>query len=78
MPNIWLQYSGQASYSKRQQAWVTPVAGKTKRRLTWGQPIAPHHERLTPFVDSYHDEHLVAVEHGSKEQMRARWHLMKM
>lgn len=42
-----------------------------------GPPESAHHERLTPFLDAYHPDHNVAVEHERKEQMRARWHLMK-
>jgi hypothetical protein len=31
-----------------------------------------------PFLDAYHPDHRVAVEHETKEQMPARWHLMKI
>lgn len=47
-------------------------------QIDLGPDHLDHNERLTPFLDAYHPEHNVAVEHEKKEQMRARWHLMKI
>lgn len=47
-------------------------------QIDLGPDHRSHHERLTPFLDVYHPDQNVAIEHERKEQMRARWHLMKM
>lgn len=78
IPSIWATYPGQRQYSERSEALEALGGWKTQVQIDLGPEGRPHHERLTPFLDAYHPAHQVAIEHERKEQMRARWHLMKM
>lgn len=78
IPAIWASNPGQYSYSERSEALATLGGWKTEVQIDLGPNHRPHHERLTPFLDVYHHDHRVAIEHEKKEQMRARWHLMKI
>lgn len=78
LPEIWAEHSGQGSYSARSEALYDMGGWETQVQVDLGPADSPHAERLTPFLDAYHDDHRVAIEHERKEQMRARWHLMKM
>lgn len=78
MPSIWAEYAGQYNYSARSEALDELGNWETQVQIDLGPGHRDHHERLTPFLDSFHTSHQVAVEHEKKEQMRARWHLMKM
>jgi hypothetical protein len=78
IPSIWAANSGQRNYSERSEALDTLGGWETQVQIDLGPDHRDHHERLTPFLDAYHPEHRVAIEHEKKEQMRARWHLMKI
>jgi len=77
MPSIWQEHSGQYSYTERSNALADLGGWETEVQIDLGPDHRDHHERLTPFLDAYHPEHNIAIEHEKKEQMRARWHLMK-
>ena len=77
MPAIWHEHSTQYDYAERSAALRELGGWETEEQIDLGPEDRPHNERLTPFLDAYHPEHHVAVEHEKKEQMRARWHLMK-
>jgi hypothetical protein len=78
IPFIWATNAGQHNYSERSEALDKFGGWGTNVQVDLGPDHRSHHERLTPFLDIYHSDHCVAVEHEKKEQMRARWHLMKM
>lgn len=78
MPSIWGCFPGQRNYSDLSEAMENLGGWQTEVQIDLGPDESPHHERLTPFLDVYHPEHRVAIEHERKEQMRARWHLMKI
>lgn len=78
MPQLWMEFSGQGDYSELSQAFMDLGGWETEVQIDLGPSESAHHERLTPFLDAYHSGHSVAVEHEKKEQMRARWHLMKI
>lgn len=78
MPSIWTEYPHQRHYSDRADAFDTLGGWKTQVKIDLGPDHRPHNERLTPFLDAFHSKHRVAIEHEKKEQMRVRWHLMKM
>ena len=78
IPSIWAEYPGQRNYNERSEALDTLGGWETQVQIDLGPAEQPHSERLTPFLDCYHSDYSVAVEHEKKEQMRARWHLMKM
>jgi hypothetical protein len=78
IPSIWTEHSGQSNYAERSAALDRLGGWQTEVQIDLGPDERPHHERLTPFLDVYHPGKSVAVEHEKKEQMRARWHLMKM
>ena len=78
IPAIWARHSGQYNYSERSAALDELGGWQTEVQVDLGPEERSHHERLTPFLDVYHSEHRVAIEHEKKEQMRARWHLMKI
>lgn len=78
MPEIWAKYPGQAQYSQLSEALEQLGGWSTEVQVDLGPEDRSHNERLTPFLDAYHPDHRVAIEHEKKEQMRARWHLMKM
>jgi hypothetical protein len=78
MPRIWSAQLGQANYDDRTQALADLGGWETEKQIEIGPDDRPHNERLTPFFDCYHEDARIAVEHERKEQMRARWHLMKM
>lgn len=78
MADIWARYPGQSNYSDRTEAFDRLGGWQTQVQIDLGPEDSAHHKKLTPFLDAYHPGHLVAVEHESKEQMRARWHLMKI
>jgi len=77
IPSIWVEHPGQHNYSERSEALENLGGWQTQVQVDLGPDQRPHNERLTPFLDAYHHDHQVAVEHEKKEQMRARWHLMK-
>lgn len=77
MLEVWHRYSGQHQYTEKSEALADLGGWETEVQIDLGPEDSPHSERLTPFLDAYHPEHKVAVEHEKKEQMRARWHLMK-
>lgn len=78
IPPIWIEYPHQRDYSDRSSELADLGGWETQVQIDLGPEERPHNERLTPFLDAYHPEHAVAVEHEKKEQMRARWHLMKI
>lgn len=78
IPAIWSEYAGQHNYAERSDALADLGGWQTEVQIDLGPDDRPHNARLTPFLDIYHTEYRVAVEHEKKEQMRARWHLMKM
>ena len=78
MPAIWSKYPRQGDYSNRFDALTALSAWETEVQIDLGPEDRAHYERLTPFLDAYHPVHHVAIEHETKEQMRARWHLMKI
>ncbi|MFB6210409.1 MAG: hypothetical protein ABEI76_02620 [Halobacteriales archaeon] len=78
IPSIWTEHAGQSNYSERSTALDRLGGWETEVQIDLGPDEWPHNERLTPFLDVYHPNWYVAVEHERKEQMRARWHLMKM
>lgn len=78
MPSIWAENTGQGNYSERTKAMEELGGWQTQVQIDLGPAHRPHNERLTPFLDGYNPEHAVGIEHERKEQMRARWHLMKM
>lgn len=78
LPQVWEEHGGQHSYSERKAAAAEIGDWVLQEQLDLGPSGAPHNERLTPFLDAYSYAHSVGVEHERKEQMRARWHLMKM
>ena len=78
MPTIWTKHPYQRDYSKRSDALRELGGWETEVQIDLGPNTRPHNERLTPFLDAYHPDHAVAIEHEKKEQMRARWHLMKI
>lgn len=78
MPDIWSEYSKQREYSELSEALYELGEWNSEIQIDLGPDDAAHHEKLTPFLDAYHPEYHVAVEHEAKEQMRARWHLMKI
>lgn len=78
IPRIWAKHAGQSSYTERSEALQDLGGWKTETQIDLGPEEASHNERLTPFLDVYHAGHNVAVEHERMEQMRARWHLLKM
>jgi hypothetical protein len=78
MPSIWTEYPYQRDYSERTSAMSELGGWETQVQIDLGPDQRPHNERLTPFLDAYHPDHAIAVEHEKKEQMRARWHLMKI
>lgn len=77
MPALWTKYPRQSDYSELKAAMQELGGWQTEVQIDLGPEYAEHHQRLTPFLDAYHPGHRVAVEHERKEQMRARWHLMK-
>lgn len=77
MPTIWAKYPRQADYADLSKEMEQLGGWQTEVQVDLGPSEAAHHKRLTPFLDAYHSKHQVAVEHEKKEQMRARWHLMK-
>ena len=77
-PAIWAANAGQRNYSERSDALDELGGWETQVQVDLGPEHRDHHERLTPFLDAYHRKHRVAIEHEKKEQMRARWHLMKI
>lgn len=78
IPSIWAKYPGQRHYTERSNQLDSLGGWETEVQVDLGPTESSHHERLTPFLDCYHANENVAVEHEKKEQMRARWHLMKM
>ena len=78
IPAVWAAHAGYQNYTERSNALAELGGWETEVQIDLGPAHRSHHERLTPFLDIYHPEHRVAVEHEKKEQMRARWHLMKM
>lgn len=78
IPSVWSAHAGSHNYSERSNALAELGGWKTEVQIDLGPNHRSHNERLTPFLDVYHPGHQVAVEHEKKEQMRARWHLMKM
>jgi hypothetical protein len=78
IPSIWSEYPYQRDYADRSSVLVDLGGWETEVQIDLGPSESPHAERLTPMLDVYHHDHNVAVEHEKKEQMRARWHLMKM
>lgn len=78
MPEIWTKYPRQRDYSDLSDALDRLGGWQTEVQIDLGPAKSDHHERLTPFLDAYHPNHHVAVEHETREQMRARWHLMKI
>jgi hypothetical protein len=78
MPSIWSEHPHQRDYSERSTALDELGGWQTEVQIDLGPDHSSHNERLTPFLDAYHPKHNVAVEHERKEQMRARWHLMKI
>lgn len=78
MPAIWTKYPKQRHYADLSEALDRLSGWQTEVQVDLGPEGAAHHEKLTPFLDAYHSEHKVAVEHETMEQMRARWHLMKI
>lgn len=78
MPAIWTEYPYQRDYADRSRSMDELGGWETQVQIDLGPDQRSHNERLTPFLDAYHPEHAIAVEHERKEQMRARWHLMKM
>lgn len=77
MPAIWTKYPKQRDYADLSAALNQLGGWETEVQIDLGPEDAHHHEKLTPFLDAYHPEHHVAIEHETMEQMRARWHLMK-
>lgn len=78
IPSVWSEYPSQSNYPDRSSALADLGGWETEVQIDLGPIESPHTERLTPMLDIYHPDHHVAVEHEKKEQMRARWHLMKM
>lgn len=78
IPSIWAANSGQQNYSEWSDALDDLGGWETQVQIDLGPDHREHHERLTPFIDAYHPEHRVPIEHKKKEQMRVRWHLMKI
>lgn len=78
IPSIWTDLPGQKLYSERSDAIYSLGDWETQVQVDLGPEDSSHTERLTPFLDAYHPGHNVAIEHERKEQMRARWHLLKM
>lgn len=78
IPEIWTEYPGQRNYVDRSAALAELGGWETQVQVDLGPDHRQANERLTPFLDAYHPDHRVGVEHEKKEQMRARWHLMKM
>ena len=78
LPRFWAEYPSQYDYDDRKAALADFGGWRTEVQIDLGPADAGHHERLTPFLDAYHDHWQVAIEHEKKEQMRARWHLLKM
>lgn len=78
MPDLWAKYPRQSDYSDLSAALEGLGGWQTEVQIDLGPDDSAHYEKLTPFLDAYHPGHHVAVEHEKKEQMRARWHLMKI
>lgn len=78
MPAIWTEHPYQRDYSERSNAMSELGGWETQVQLDLGPDQRPHNGRLTPFLDAYHPDHAITGEHERKEQMRARWHLMKI
>jgi len=78
IPRIWSEFPSQYDHAERTEALSDLGNWETEKQIDLGPHGSPHHERLTPFLDAYSSEYNIAVEHEKKEQMRARWHLMKM
>jgi|GEM_PF-7059699 hypothetical protein len=78
IPAIYAEHAGQYNYSERSAALDELGGWQTEIQIDLGPEERSHNERLTPLLDIYHPQHRVAVEHETKEQMRARWHLMKI
>ncbi|RLM83666.1 hypothetical protein D3D02_17195 [Halobellus sp. Atlit-38R] len=78
IPAIWEAHPGQSNYAARSETLLELGGWETQVQIDLGPAHREHYERLTPFLDVYHPEYNVAIEHEKKEQMRARWHLMKM
>jgi hypothetical protein len=78
IPGIWAEHAGQYNYAERSDTLSALGGWDTEVQIDLGPADRSYNERLTPFLDIYHSEHRVAVEHEKKEQMRARWHLLKM
>jgi hypothetical protein len=78
IPLVWCEYPSQSDYTDRSSALADLGGWETEVQIDLGPSDSPHVDRLTPMLDVYHPDHHVAVEHEKKEQMRARWHLMKM
>lgn len=78
IPTIWAAHPGQYNYAERSDALSALGGWDTEVQIDLGPADRSHNKRLTPFLDIYHSEHRVAVEHEKKEQMRARWHLLKI
>jgi hypothetical protein len=78
MPSIWSEHPYQRDYSERSTALDELGGWQTEVQIDLGPDHSSHNERLTPFLDAHHPERQVAIEHERKEQMRARWHLMKI
>lgn len=77
IPSIWTEHGGQHDYTERSNALNELGGWKTEVQIDLGPEDRTHDKRLTPFLDVYHPEYHVAIEHEKKEHMRARWHLMK-
>ncbi len=78
IPRIWSEYPSQYDHTERTAAFSELGNWETETQIDLGPEEEPHSKRLTPFLDAYNPEYNVAVEHEKKEQMRARWHLMKI
>lgn len=78
LPRVWIEHSGRYKHDERVAAASDVGDWVLNEQIDLGPAGAPHNERLTPFLDAYSYAHSVGVEHEKKEQMRARWHMMKM
>jgi hypothetical protein len=83
LPEIWardgLKKEGKIDLLRENGAenWILEDE-KLEIQMDLGPKELPRKKRLTPQFDAYNRDARIVVEHEDIEQMRARWHLLKM